>query len=442
MKQILLTLTMVAAAAAATYSQKPEDVLATAGGATIKTKDLSEDLRKVIDGMPEFTRSLRAEIRDQLIGQRVLDLEAAALNTTTDKVIGAERRKVPDPSEAEIAKATEANAQALAAFMPKEARERVIAFLRSEPEQKAVADLVARLRAKYKVTLGKDINSPAFAPTDVIATVNGKPVTIAEYDEYAKDDLYEARAQLAELILEELDGRLMDLLVPIEAKSLGIDAGELMAREITNKMKTYTDEEREGLEEALRDRLLKKYQAKVLYKMPEPPVYKIATEGSPSDGPAAAPVTVVMFSDFQCSACAATHPVIKQLMGEYPGKIRLVVRNYPIDAIHPNARTAARAAAAAHAQGKFFPFIELLYKNQQSLDEASLLRYAGMAGLNVDQFKLDSNAERTADVIRRDIADANAVRVDGTPTIFVNGIRLRELSYPAIKALIDRALVK
>lgn len=149
-----------------------------------------------------------------------------------------------------------------------------------------------------------------------------------------------------------------------------------------------------------------------------------------------------MFSDFQCSACAATHPVIKQLMGEYPGKIRLVVRNYPIDAIHPNARTAARAAAAAHAQGKFFPFIELLYKNQQSLDEASLLRYAGMAGLNVDQFKLDSNAERTADVIRRDIADANAVRVDGTPTIFVNGIRLRELSYPAIKALIDRALVK
>ena len=160
----------------------------------------------------------------------------------------------------------------------------------------------------------------------------------------------------------------------------------------------------------------------------------------PATGPATAPVTIVMFSDFQCSACSATHPVLKKAMAAYPGKIRFVVRDFPLESIHENAYRAALAAGAANAQGKFFEYTEILYKNQDALDDESLKKYAADLGLNVKQFELDFNSEKTAAEVRKDMADGESYGINSTPTIFVNGVKVRDLSADGFKAAIDRPL--
>jgi protein-disulfide isomerase len=190
------------------------------------------------------------------------------------------------------------------------------------------------------------------------------------------------------------------------------------------------------------DRLFKKYEVKVLLKGPEVIAHTISVDGEPSVGPAAAPVTIVMFSDFQCPACSRTHPVLKRVMAEYPGKVRLVVRDYPLDKTHPNAFNAALAANAAAKQGKYVEYIERLYTNQESLDKPSLLRFASELGLNGKQFEIDFSDAAAAAEIKQDQTDGDAAGVNSTPTIFVNGVKVHSLSASAFRRAINRALTK
>jgi len=243
-------------------------------------------------------------------------------------------------------------------------------------------------------------------------------------------------------VTADLDGVIFDSLLLDEAKSLNIDPSDLRAREVTDKMKTFSDEERLGLEQTLRSKLFTKYKVKILYKEPEPPVENISVDDDPAQGPAVAPVTIVMFSDFQCSACSATHPVLKKAMAAFPGKIRFVVRDFPLTNIHKDAYNAALAAGAANAQGKFFEYTELLYQRQDALDADSLKKYAGELGLNVRQFEIDFNSEKTATEVRKDMADGEQYRIHSTPTIFVGGIRVRRLSVDGFRKAIERALAK
>jgi protein-disulfide isomerase len=207
-------------------------------------------------------------------------------------------------------------------------------------------------------------------------------------------------------------------------------------------MKQFSDDERAELENALKRRLFAKYKARILIEPPPPIVQKISTDDDPSLGPANAPVTVVMFGDFQCSACAKTHPTLKKVMSEFPGKVRFVARDFPLDNIHENAFTAALAAGAAHAQGKFFEYGELLYANQDSLDPASLRKFAVRLGLNEKQFEIDFTAEKTAAEVEKDVADGQSYGVAGTPTIFVNGVKVRRLSAEYFREAIENALAK
>ncbi len=133
---------------------------------------------------------------------------------------------------------------------------------------------------------------------------------------------------------------------------------------------------------------------------------------------------------------------MKNAMEAYPGKIRFVVRDFPLESVHENAWRAALAAGAANAQGKFFEYTEILYTHQDALDDASLKKYAAELGLNAKQFELDFNSEKTAAEVRKDIADGEAYGINGTPTIFVNGIRVRNMSINGFRDAIDKALGK
>ncbi|MBK9766624.1 MAG: thioredoxin domain-containing protein [Chloracidobacterium sp.] len=192
----------------------------------------------------------------------------------------------------------------------------------------------------------------------------------------------------------------------------------------------------------LSGRLFAKYNVKIQLVAPEPPVENISVDDDPAQGPANAPVTIVMFSDFQCPACSATHPILKKAIAEFPGKIRFVVRDFPLTSIHENAFNAALAAGAATAQGKFFEYSDLLYQRQDALDPVSLKRYAAELGLNVKQFEIDFSSEKIAAEVLKDKSDGENYGIGGTPTVFVNGVRVRQLSATGFRKAITKALVK
>jgi protein-disulfide isomerase len=196
------------------------------------------------------------------------------------------------------------------------------------------------------------------------------------------------------------------------------------------------------LESSFRKQLFAKYKVKMLAPEPVPVAHDVSVDDDPASGKPTAPVTVIMFSDFQCSACAATHPVLKKVLGEYGDKVRFVVRDFPLESIHENAFRAALAANAARVQGKFFEYTEILYRNQDKLDEASLKKYAAELGLNLKQFELDFTSEKTAAEVRKDMADGRKYGIGGTPTIYVNGVKVNRLGPDAFRHAIDRALAK
>ncbi len=433
---LLLFLTITA------VGQKPADVLATATGRTFKLGDLSPDVQKAVAELPSNIAKTKTDLFAQFINQRLIDIEAKSLNVSTGRFIWNEKAKIKDPTEAEIKAVYDANQQALGGRPLAEVRKQIVGYLRQDPEQRMFAALFPRLRTKYKYVAGKGVNAPNLLPADTIATVNGLAVTAKEFEAYAKMELLEGRADLGDLIQEDLDQTILNALTADEAKSLGITAGDVIAREITNKMKEFSDEERAGLELALAKRLFAKYQVKILYKVPEAPAETVSPDDDPATGPVTAPVTVIMFSDFQCSACAATHPMLKEVIAGFEGKVRFVVRDFPLEAVHENGFDAARAAGAANLQGKFFEYIELLYKNQDALGAASLKRYAAQISLNAAQFEIDFNSEKVAAEVRKDMADGDALGIAGTPTIFVNGRRLRNISADSIRAAIATALPK
>ncbi len=149
-------------------------------------------------------------------------------------------------------------------------------------------------------------------------------------------------------------------------------------------------------------------------------VKTVPLRDSPSKGPANAPVVIVEWADFECPFCAAASPVMGRLVKEYPGTVRIVFKHYPLS-IHKNAEYAARAAVAAARQDKFWPMHDQLFTNQSSLDKARLDGHARVVGLDIKRFRADLEAEDVADAVARDRKDAEALDLEGTPMIWING---------------------
>ena len=422
-------------------AQTGNDVLATAKGRTFTAADLSPEARAQLINSKQSLEQTRITLLGQMIGESLLELEAKAAGSTSDKLVADRRAKVADPTSAQIQAVYDANQSALGGKPLQEVRGEIVSYLRQEPEQRALADYIASLQTKYKYAVGKNINAPDLKPLDVVATFGGRQITAQEFETTNRLALNEFHHHNYEHLRSDLEISILNGLIVEEAKARNVEPNVIIATEVTDKLRDFTDEEREKLETALMGRLFKKYDVKILLKEPELITHTVSVDGEPAVGPATAPVTIVMFSDFQCPACARTHPVLKQVMAEYPGKVRLVVRDFPLD-IHADAVNAALAANAAAKQGKYVEYIERLYTNQTSLDKATLTRFATELGLNVKQFEIDFSDAAAAAEIRQDQKDGNAVGVGGTPTIFVNGVKVHSLSASAFRRAIERALTK
>ncbi|HYD35047.1 MAG TPA: DsbA family protein [Vitreimonas sp.] len=145
-------------------------------------------------------------------------------------------------------------------------------------------------------------------------------------------------------------------------------------------------------------------------------------------GKAEAQVTITEFSDFQCPACKAISPLIKQVADQNPDTVKVNYRHFPLTMIHPYATLAAQASEAAGEQGKFWEMHDLLFANQetwaafQSEDEAraEFEKYAEQLGLDKATFVETIQSDAIKQNVANDIAAGNQLRVSATPTIFVN----------------------
>ena len=143
--------------------------------------------------------------------------------------------------------------------------------------------------------------------------------------------------------------------------------------------------------------------------------------GEPMRGRANAPVTVVMFCDFQCPGCAEAAPVVDQLSSTYSSDMRLVYRHFPIERTHSDAGRAAEASICAMEQGRFWDMYRSMLANQGELDLSGLIRQAGDLGMDSQTFARCLESGRHRPDWRRDQSDGMALGVSGTPTFFVNG---------------------
>lgn len=134
-----------------------------------------------------------------------------------------------------------------------------------------------------------------------------------------------------------------------------------------------------------------------------------------------ADLTIVEYGDYQCPYCGAAYPVLKELMKEFKGQVKFVFRNFPLSEMHPYARPAAIAAEAADLQGKFWEMHDVIYENQQSLNENFLFQLAEKIGLNLSQFKEDIQKTELEKKVDSDFESGIISGVNGTPSFFING---------------------
>ena len=291
----------------------------------------------------------------------------------------------------------------------------------------------------------------AAGPTgDVVATVGSTTITKAELETGMKAKLIELDNERYEAMRDELNDLVGKELMKQEAKARNITPEALEKAEVDDKVAAPGDAEIQALYDANKaqlggqtldqikprivdylkqqqteqrrqafiEELKKKYPTSVKLRAP---TIAVETAGRPERGGGAkAPVTIVMFSDYECPFCGRGEKVIDQVMTTYGDKVRLVFRDYPLP-MHSHARGAAEAAACANAQGKYWPYHEKLFANQTALTEDKLKEYAGQVGLDVAKFEQCMKDKPFKDAIDKDIADGQAVGVNGTPAFFING---------------------
>ena len=312
-------------------------------------------------------------------------------------------------------------------------------------------------------------------PADVVATVAGTSITLAQVDEVALQQPASSfgSAKLSQAIYQArraaLDDLIGSVLIAREASARQIAQDALVQQEVSSRVAAPTDSDIDAWYQANKDRLrgapldqmrgpIRTYllqdrtQAarqtfldRLKTKTPvtialEPPRQQVAAGDGPVRGPASAPIEIVEFSDFQCPYCLAAHPTVKRVLETYGDRVRFVYRNYPLPN-HPNARPAAEAAQCANEQGRFWPYHDRLFANASKLSDADLKQAAAELGLDTGRFNACVDSHKFRASVDADLKAGQDAGVSGTPAFFING---RELTgaqpFEAFKRIIDEEL--
>lgn len=170
--------------------------------------------------------------------------------------------------------------------------------------------------------------------------------------------------------------------------------------------------------------------------------YDVSVDDDPYMGPKDAPVTIIMFSDYQCVYCQKWYAeVFKPLIQNYPGKIRFVYRDFPLSTIHPSATAAAEAANCAEDQNKYWEFFNAVFTGTENLSYQSIQTYASAIQLDMDSFNQCLSSHKYRSEVEADFSYAAALGVQSTPTFFVNGLAVVGAQpYQVFSSLVEQEL--
>ncbi|HEX5735098.1 MAG TPA: thioredoxin domain-containing protein [Blastocatellia bacterium] len=449
------------------------EVVAIVNGVQIKIKDVDDPISRRIQELQKQVIDARKRELELQINSKLLEAEAKKRGTTTTKIIEQEIiAKTKEPTEAEAQAFYDKNKDRISGGF-NDVKKDIIEYLKAERQRAEAAQFANRLRAASDVkVIVAETTPPAneAARARVFATVNGQPITSGDVEDSLRPLIFEAQEAIYNLRKQQLDLKVNDTLLEQEALKRKITTRALMEAEITPKVKPiseadaqkFFDENKNRLngdfvqlkpqiiqylqqqesrraEGAFADQLRKVATIQLFLNKPEAPSYAIATDDQPAKGSPTALVTIVEFTDFQCPSCAKSQPVLDAVTAEFGDKVRLVVRDFPLEQ-HAFAFKAAEAAEAAREQGKYWEYIALLFQNQSALEVANLKAYATQVGLDRKRFDEALDSGKFADKVRRDLNDGIRVGVNSTPTVFINGRVLHDKSRESLKAAIEAAI--
>jgi protein-disulfide isomerase len=134
-------------------------------------------------------------------------------------------------------------------------------------------------------------------------------------------------------------------------------------------------------------------------------------------------VTVVEYGDYQCPFCGRAHPIVEETLRRLGHDVRFVYRHFPLARVHPRSVPAAEAAEAAGAQARFWPMHDMLFENQDALEDDDLADYAEALGLDMQRFIVDLQTGAHRDKVSHDFRSGVRSGVNGTPTFFIDDER-------------------
>jgi protein-disulfide isomerase len=307
----------------------------------------------------------------------------------------------------------------------------------------------------------------AAAPSPLAARIGDTEVTLAEVDDGAKSEIYEARAQSLHALIDErvvaaaakkagqpphafVDGLAAARVPEVsaqEAKQFFDDNKDRLPAELTGKpygevqpiiIHGLTEQKRQEAARAILGELREAAHVQVLL---DPPKIDVAATG-PARGAPNAKVTIVEFSDFQCPFCARTQPVVQEVLKRYDGKVRIVFRDFPLS-FHGDAAKAAEAGHCADELGRFWPLHDWMFDHQHNLAVDDLKGAATQLGLDRKKFDACLDSGRYADAVAANQKDGEKAGVTGTPAFFINGAMIKGAQpFSEFQAIIDRALAK
>jgi protein-disulfide isomerase len=313
-------------------------------------------------------------------------------------------------------------------------------------------------------------------PQAPVARMASGTITAGELEELVKGDLRKMETEHQERVYETrrsaLESLIVKRLVEAKAKAENLSAEEYAQREVLKKVGEPTDEEIRNLYEravaggqkldpldkvkpaianyikqgkarevalAWYNELKKEAKVEILLPEFEPPKVEVPAVG-PARGPAGAPITIVEFSDYECPYCSRAEQTVKDLLAAYPGKIRLVYRDFPL----PNHKLAPKASEAAHCaddQGKFWEMHDKLFSAEGKLAVTDLKGYAREIGVDGPRFDRCLESGEKAKVVESHRKAGDEAGVSGTPAFFING-RMLSGAQPleAFRAIVDKEL--
>jgi protein-disulfide isomerase len=320
-------------------------------------------------------------------------------------------------------------------------------------------------------------NSSAATEPNVLATVAGEEVTMADVRQAVGDQLDQLEMrylrQRHKAIEGTLDRLIRDKVLAAEAKKVGkgldqlineaapggsVDptpaevqawynanpartGGRSLAQIESQIIDLIRNERRNTAAQTLQERLHKEYN--VEYKL-EPLRATLNNEGAPAVGDENAPITLVEFSDFQCPYCRGFVSTLNRLKETHGKQVRIVYRQYPIPSLHANAIKAAEASLCANDQGKFWEMHDLMFSEQDKLTVSELKEKAGRLKMNKSKFDTCMDNGRFVEQVQNDMKEGQLAGVTGTPALFINGIPVDggAVTYETLVKLIEKELAR